>query len=159
MICTFVAHHFERIHMFKVIFVAAKINKVKYCYTRTNACNTYGCHTRTNHTKIQLPLRYVSKREDFARWWREDVSSHKNGLLTKHNQEILFYMNATRKSYKLQERRFLSKTKRINARLHEDMQHVKLGGMLGLQNVIILPHFPYTISFIFHILSFHKPYK
>ena len=42
----------------------------------------------------------------------------------KHNQEILFYMNATRKSYKLQERRFLSKTKRINARLHEDMQHV-----------------------------------
>ena len=44
-----------------------EINKVKYCYTKTNACNTYGCNTRTNHTKIQLPLRYVSKREDFAR--------------------------------------------------------------------------------------------
>ena len=67
LICTFVAHHFERIHMFKVIFVVAKINKVKDCYTRTITCNTYGCHTRTNHTKTHLPLRYVSKREDFAR--------------------------------------------------------------------------------------------
>ena len=35
--------------------------------------------------KIQLPLRYVSKIEDFARRRREDVSSHKNGLLIKHN--------------------------------------------------------------------------
>ena len=82
LICTFVAHHFERIHMFKIIFVVAKINKVKYCYTRTNACNAYGCHTRTNHTKIQLPLRYVSKKEDLVKN-REDVSSHKNGLFTR----------------------------------------------------------------------------
>ena len=67
LICTFVAHHFERIHMFKVIFVAAKINKVKYCHTRTSACNNYGCYTRTNHTNIQVPLIYVSKKEDFAR--------------------------------------------------------------------------------------------
>ena len=29
LICTFVAHHFERIHMFKVIFVATKKTKTK----------------------------------------------------------------------------------------------------------------------------------
>ena len=71
-------------------------------------------------------------------------------------QESLFYMNATRKSYKLQERGFISKTKRINARLHENMQHVKLGGMLGPQMSlfyhIFLTPFP-SFSIFYHSIN------
>ena len=42
--------------------------------------------------------------------------------------------------------------KKIHARLHEDMQQVQLGGMLGLRNVVFSSSFPFTIP---HISSSH----
>ena len=37
---------------------------------------------------------------------------------------------------------------KIQAWLHEDMQQVKLGGMLGLRNVVFSSTFPFTIPYI-----------
>ena len=40
-------------------------------------------------------LKYVSNKGDFARWWREDVSSYKNGLLTKYNLLLIKKTSST----------------------------------------------------------------
>lgn len=38
--------------------------------------------------------------------------------------------------------------KDVHAWLHEDMQQVQLGGMLGLRNVVFSSTFPFTIPYI-----------
>jgi hypothetical protein len=60
-----IGHYFECVHMIEIsslFFVVARRKvKGKCFHTRTNTCNTYGCHTRTNNKK-QLSLRYFSEK-------------------------------------------------------------------------------------------------
>jgi hypothetical protein len=42
----------------------------------------------------------------------------------------------------------ITQLRKINARLHDHMQHIQLGGMLGHQNTTFLQTFPFTFNHI-----------
>jgi hypothetical protein len=93
-------------------------NEMNVVNTRTNILYIHGCHTRTNHKKMS-------------------VVTHVNPIL-----ENIHY-HYSKPTFRCQI--FFEK---IHAWLHEDMQQVKLGGMLGLRNVLFSSTFPFTIPYI-----------
>ena len=85
----------------------------------------HGCHTRTNHKKISV-VTHVS-----------------------HTLETIIVKNTLSIKAIVQMPKVI---KNIHARLHEYMQQVQLGSMLGLRNVT----FSSTLSFVIpHISSSH----
>jgi hypothetical protein len=96
-------------------------NEMNVVNTRTNILYIHGYHTRTNHNKMSV-VTYVNP-------ILENIHYH-------HSKPTFICQ------------KFLEK---IHAWLHEDMQQVKLGGMLGLRNVLFSSTFP----FILHISSPH----
>jgi capsule polysaccharide modification protein KpsS len=97
-------------------------NKMNVVNTRTNILYIHGCHTRTNHKKNVSCY---------------SCKSHPGNIQYHHSKPTFRCQN------------FLEK---IHAWFHEDMQQVKLGGMLGLINVLFSSTFPFIIL---HISSPH----
>jgi hypothetical protein len=76
--------------------------------------------------------------------------SSRNNMVHMYQFQISFYVHTLKKIIL-----FCTQFRKFNARLHEDMQHLQLGGMLGRQSTIFLPTFHLT----FKSLSLHfKPY-
>jgi len=88
----------------------------------------HGWHTRTSHQKYQFLLMY------FTSW----------------NDSLLGNIIMQIQTLRIQ--KFL-----IHASLHEDMQKVQLGGMLGLRNVAFLSSFPFSIPHILVGVTSHTP--
>ena len=103
--------------------------------------------------KIQLPLRYVSKKEDFSRWWREYVSSHKNGLLTKHN---LLRIKKTSSTWMLQENPTSHKKEDSYPKQRESMQGCMRTCNMFSWGGVASPKCHLTILFFYTILH-HSP--
>jgi hypothetical protein len=97
--------------------------------TRTNILCIHGCHTRTNHKKILHAVTHVLH-----------VVTHVFYIL-----EIFLIKKTSSIKTKVQMPKVLQN---IHAWLHEDMQQVQLGGMLGLRNVTFSSTFPFTIPYI-----------
>ena len=93
--------------------------------TRTNILCIHGCHTRTNHKKISF-VTHVS-----------------------HTLETFIIKKTLSIKAIVQMPKIL---KKIHAKLHEEMQQVQLGRMLGLRNVIFSSTLPLAIP---HIVSSH----
>ena len=90
--------------------------------TRTNILYIHGCYTRTNQRKVPA-VTHVSH----ISWKHSFLKTHHQSKPTFRCQKVL---------------------QKLHAWLHEDMQHLQLGRMLGLRNVVFSSTFPFTITYI-----------
>ena len=104
-------------------------NEMNVVNTRTNILYIYGCHTRTNHKKISHAITQISHVV----------------TLVSHTLEIFLVKRTSSIKAIVQMPKSL---KKIHAWLHEDMQQVELGGMLGIRNLLFSSTFPFIIPYI-----------
>jgi hypothetical protein len=120
--------------------------------TRTNILCIHGCHTRTNHKKISSCIHGCHTRTNHKK------ISHCYTCITccytciLHVVTHVFYILEIfliKKTSSIKTKVQMPKVlQNIHAWLHEDMQQVQLGGMLGLINVAFSSTFPFTIPYI-----------
>jgi hypothetical protein len=127
--------------------------------TRTNILCIHGCHTRTNHKKISSFVFMVVTQEPTIRKFH--MLLHIFSHVVTHVFVVTHVLHVATHVFQILEIFLIKKTssiktkvqmpkvlQNIHAWLHEDMQQVQLGGMLGLRNVAFSSTFPFTIPYI-----------
>ena len=89
------------------------------------------------------------------------ISQKKKVLLDKEILKVVTQEATTKGSCHLdifkKKEGSITQFRKFNARLHEDMQHLQLGGMLGRQSTIFLPTSHFTSTSLLTIFHFHIP--